>query len=233
MVLEQNWEALLESEGLGVIEPEQSYQDVGSARRKPSGKWSRLEAELNGITNPREFMCFRPSTRGFGYRSPETARGNETHTVSPQDLEGAWERLMLSLTATELEARLADRERSTIAGLDSKHRPATLKPKRVPGESKSAWMLRSRERIIGDVPQGSGPLVSEWQPPTAPYATRDAGNGPLSIKDPIVGPKEIGGSRDDDVSDYPTKVVDTHTYLPGRSPFQMSRIAASNSDITG
>ena len=226
MGLEENWEALLESEGLGLIEPEQGYQDVGSARRKPSGKWSRLEAELNGITNPKEFIC-------FGYRSPETARGNETHTVSPQDLEGAWERLMLSLTATELEARLADRERATVAGLDNFGRPAALKVRRKPGMSKAEWLALTQERIIGDVPSGTGPVASEWEPPTAPYAIRDAGNGPLSIKDPIAGPSEIGGSRDDDVSDYPTKVVDTHTYLPGRSPFQMSRIAASNSDITG
>jgi hypothetical protein len=226
MDLESNWAALLDSEGLGLIEPEQSYQDVGSARRKPSGKWSRLEAELNGITNPKEFMCFR-------YTSPETACGVESRTVTPQDLEGSWERLMLSLTATELEARLANRTRATVAGLDSKNRPATLRPKRVPGESKSAWLLRSHERIIGDVPEGTGPLASEWQPTQAPYAIRDAGNGPLSIRDPIVGPSEIGGSRDSDVSDYPIKVVDTHTYLPGRSPFQMSRFASSNSDITG
>lgn len=109
MDLESNWAALLDSEGLGLIEPEQSYQDVGSARRKPSGKWSRLEAELNGITNPKEFMCFR-------YTSPETACGVESRTVTPQDLEGSWERLMLSLTATELEARLANRTRATVAG---------------------------------------------------------------------------------------------------------------------
>ena len=225
MDLESNWESLLESEGLGPVEPLKRYQGVGSARR-PTAKWSRLESELNGITNPKEFMDWQID-------SPITACGVETHTVSPQDLDGAWERLMMSLTATELEARLADRERATVSGLDKFGRPAALKTRRKPGMKKAEWLKLNHQRIIGDVPEGTGPLVSEWQPPTAPYAIRDAGNGPLSIRDPIVGPSEIGGSRDEDVSDYPLKVVDTHTYLPGRSPFQMSRFASSNSDITG
>jgi hypothetical protein len=230
MDLASNWAALLESEGLGLIEPEQSYQGVGSARR-PTGKWSRLEAELNGITNPREFMCFRSS-------SPETVRATETHTAmpstgEPQQWGETWEALQMDLTATSKEAELADRARKYVNGLNKIGNPAGLRVKRTPGMSKAEWRRLSHERILDDVAKGTGPVASWLIPPVAPHATRDAGNGPLSIKEPIVGPREIEGSRDGDVSDYPTKVVDTHTYLPGRSPFQMSRFASSNSDITG
>ena len=139
---------------------------------------------------------------------------------------------MLSLTATELEARLANRERATVSGLDNFGRPAALKVRRKPGMSKAEWRRLTQERIIGDVPTGTGPVASEWEPPTAPHAIRDAGNGPLSIKEPIVGPSEIGGQSDGEPV-VMSPLVDTHTYLPGRSPFQMSRFASSNSDITG
>jgi hypothetical protein len=240
MDLESNWEALLESEGLGLIEPEQSYQDVGSARRKPSGKWSRLEAELNGITNPREFMCFR-------YTSPETACGVETAASSTGSEQPTYqgydddclsdtvlESLQLSLTATGLEASIADRRRGAICGLDHENRPVRLRIPRRHREPGKVWRDRILKHIIGEQPsREDGPVWSALSLALPPHATADAGSGPLSIKDPIVGPSEIGGSRDDDVSDYPIKVVDTHTYLPGRSPFQMSRFASSNSDITG
>ena len=237
---QSNWESLLESEGLGLIEPEQSYQDVGSARRKPSGKWSRLEAELNGITNPKEFICFRT-------RSPETACGVETAASSEGSQQPTYqgddddclsdsvlESLQLSLTATGLEAEIADRRRGAICGLDHENRLVRLRIPRRHREPGKVWRERILKHIIGEQPsKEDGPVWSALSLPLPPHATADAGNGPLSIKDPIVGPSEIGGSRDVDVSDYPTKVVDTHTYLPGRSPFQMSRFASSNSDITG
>ena len=69
----ENWEALLEREGLGVIEPNTYYGHVGGARR-PKKKWARLDAEVNDLQNKAEFMT----------ESPETARGFETKPSSKQ-----------------------------------------------------------------------------------------------------------------------------------------------------
>lgn len=229
---EQDWNALLESEGLGLIEPEQRYQGVGGARVKPSGKWSRLEAELNGITAPHEWIC----SWGCAH---ETALGEASNVLDepeagPKGWGNSWESLQLELTATALEAKIADRRRGSVSGLDAEQRVVRLGVRRKPGQSREQWQREKHLRIMGEPCPDTGPAVSEWISPVAPHATRDAGNGPLSIKDPIVAPREIEGGRDDgDVGTFPLKVVDTHTYLPGRSPFQMSRIASSNSDITG
>ncbi len=230
------WEHLLESEGLGVINVAPPFQ--GANYKHIKGKWARLEAELNDVTDRRQVMSVSPQT-AVGIASPSYA-GSSSEPAGLDDYESgrftefAWENMLQYFSASPLEARIADRSRGAIIGLDHEKRVIRLRTPRKPRELPRDYRKRILRHIMGDQPhKGEGPVCSEWKPPVPPHATRDAGNGPLSIKDPIVGPREIEGSRDGDVSDYPIKVVDTHTYLPGRSPFQMSRFASSNSDITG
>ena len=49
-----NWEALLESEGLGVIEVDGPYQ--GTNLKHIKGKWARLDAEINDLQSKSELM---------------------------------------------------------------------------------------------------------------------------------------------------------------------------------
>ena len=241
----KNWETLLESEGLGLIEPEQGYKSVGGGARHPKSKWARLDAKVNDLQNKAEFMT----------ESPETARGFETKPSSkqggiPDDMgyagepeywergeddqmgEDHWDDFVLSFTATAKEAEIADRRRASICGLNQHQKPVPLKPRRKTGEPGKVWRQRIRDHILGDyAAKGDGPLHSNWRPPMPPYAHTDAGNGPLSIKDQP-GP-DFGSAPRVDEPVRPSPVVDTMTYPPGRGPYQTSRYKATNSDITG
>ena len=229
----ENWENLLESEGLGVIKVDEHYQGVGGARR-PKSKWSRLDAKINDLQNRAEFMS----------ESPETAKGIATRPSAkqgglPDDMgygsgcgEDVWDDLALSMTATAKEAEIADRRRASICGLDDRNRPRGLALKRRHRELPRDWRQRVRNHILGDYAnKGDGPLRSDWRPPMPPYAHTDAGNGPLSIVDQP-GP-DFGSAPRVDEPVRMSPIVDTMTYPPGRGPYQTSRYKATNSDITG
>jgi hypothetical protein len=232
-MLVENWNNLLESEGLGVIEVEGHYQGVGGARR-PKDKWARLDAKVNDLQNRAEFMT----------ESPETAKGVETRPNAkqggiPDDMgygeeygDDVWDDLALSMTATSKEAEIADRRRASICGLDDRNRPQGLALKRKHREPGKVWRQRIRDHILGDyAAKGNGPLRSDWRPPMPPHAHTDAGNGPLSIVDQP-GP-DFGPAPRIDEPVRMSPVVDTMTYPPGRGPYQTSRYKATNSDITG
>lgn len=229
----ENWETLLKSEGLGVIEVDEHYQGVGGARR-PKSKWARLDAKFNDLQNKAEFMT----------ESPETAKGVETRPSAkqggqPDDMgygeehgDDVWDDLALSLTATSKESEIADRRRASICGLDDRNRPRGLALKRKPREPGKVWRQRIRDHILGDYAgKDNGPLRSDWKPPMPPYAHTDAGNGPLSIVDQPA--PDFGSAPRVDEPVRPSPVVDTMTYPPGRGPYQTSRYKATNSDITG
>ena len=240
----ENWETLLESEGLGLLEINTAWAGVGGARR-PKSKWARLDAEINSLQNSAEFMT----------ESPETAKGFETKPSSreggiPDDLGyggepeywergeddqlgvDRWDDLALSLTATAREAAIANRRRGSICGLDDEFRVIPLKPRRKHREPGKVWRKRIHNHILGDyASKDDGPVWSDWRPPMPPYAHTDAGNGPLSIVDQP-GP-DFGSAPRIDEPVRMSPVVDTMTYPPGRGPYQTSRYKATNSDITG
>jgi hypothetical protein len=229
----ENWETLLKSEGLGVIEISTEWAGVGGARR-PKSKWARLDAEFNNLQNRSEFMT----------ESPETAKGVETRPSGkqggmPDDMgygeefgDDVWDDLALSLTATSREAAIADRRRGSICGLDHEFRIVPLKPRRKHREPGKVWRQRILDHILGDyAAKGDGPLRSDWRPPMPPYAHTDAGNGPLSIVDQPA--PDFGSAPRIDEPVRMSPIVDTMTYPPGRGPYQTGRYMATNSDITG
>jgi hypothetical protein len=234
---QEKWDALLESEGLGIIEVDGPYK--GTDLKQIKGKWARLDAEINELQSPSEVMTNSPPTvKAVATRAASVQRGQPRDFTSDgsQDVEDSgenvWDCMALSVTASPKEAEIADRRRAAVAGLDKWGRPLGLKTKRVPGESKAAWRQRNHDRIIGEgLAKGPGPLLSDWQPPMPPYAHTDAGNGPLSIKDQP-GP-DFGSAPRIDEPVRMSPVVDTMTYPPGRGPYQTSRYMATNSDITG
>ena len=247
--LQQEWDARLESEGLGVIEVDDGYfKGVGGAK-KIKRKWARLDAELNGI---------EPGSAGVMTNSPPTADAKGTtfangRSKEPKfffdDTDAQWEALMLKLVASAKEAEIADRERGAICGLGEKYRPQGLRIKRKHREPGKAWRKRILEHIMGNTATDEdGPRFSEWvSQQMPPYAHSDAGNGPLSIVDveepayQWVASCEANWALEPEETQAETKaeevrmspIVDTMTYPPGRGPYQTSLIVQSNSDITG
>lgn len=232
------YNAKLESEGLGVIEIGGLF--VGANYKHIKGKWRRLEAELNGVTDKRQLMDVSPKT-ATGIES-DSPHGDREEPAAFDDYESGrmtsymWESMLQHFSASPLEARQADRERGAIIGLDHEKRVIPLKCRRKPSEPGKVWRKRILDRIIGDLATDEdAPAFSRFMSAiTPPHATADGGGGPLSYKGPITAPTEIeGGYIEEEISSFPEKVVDTHTYLPGRSPWQRSRIVHNNSDITG
>jgi len=246
--LQDQWEARLEAEGLGLIEPEAQFKDVGGAK-KIKRNWARLDAELNGI---------EPGSAAVMSNSPPTADANGTTfyngrskepTCAFDDLDSQWEALMLKLVATAKEAEIADRARGSVCGLDDRHRPRGLRIKRKHRELPRDHRERMYRHILGDsAKDGDGPRFSEWvSQQIPPYAHSDAGNGPLSIVDveepayQWVASCEANWALEPEETQTEKKaeeirmspIVDTMTYPPGRGPYQRSLIAQSNSDITG
>ncbi len=247
MNTKDDWEQLLESEGLGVIEVDKSYVGVGGAK-KIKRKWARLDAELNGI---------EPGSAAVMTNSPPTADARGTRisssksrepTYTPEDTDGEWERLMHRMTATAKEAEIADRARATVCGLDKWNRPQGLAIKRKPRELPRDHRDRMYRHILGDSATSDGPRFSELvRQHIPPHAHTDAGNGPLSIVDEdkpayqwvasceanwALEPEDDGAeTKTEEIRMSP--VVDTLGYPPGRGPYQTSLITQNNSDITG
>lgn len=228
----ENWEALLEAEGLGVIDVAGPYR--GDNLKHIKGKHKRLDAMLND-----------PGPSGRMSNSPVTARAVETRFANAddeqsdfddglwdddEDADNAWDLMILSLTGSPKEAQIADRRRGAVFGLDLKGRPRSGKLRKQRGENHEQFMERVADRL-GMSTEQMGPLYSPLPERKPDHAHTDAGGGPLSVID---RPKrDYGSPREEDVRMSP--VVDTDGYLPGRGPYQlqMAQRGRGNSDITG
>ena len=137
---------------------------------------------------------------------------------------------MVSFIATPKEAEIADRRRAAVFGLDAKGRPRSGKVYRQRGETDEQHAERVAERL-GMSTDLMGPVYSQWRP-AAPFASADAGSGPLAVPN---RPKPDRGSPRREEELRPSPVVDTDGYLPGRSPYQrlLAQRGVRNSDITG
>ena len=232
--LQQKWDAILESEGLGVINVGGMPSGINTAK-SIKGKHRRATAMANGFSADTAKAAF----------SYVTARGSDTRRTFAEDVNllasydsscTPLEALSYLLPATQKESELAARERQSLHGLDNQGRPLG-KVKRKAGESKAQYAERVKARIMNNVVTDSDPVayaIPKYdffkKEQGLPCAVRDGGHGPLSIKDDIK-PAKHSAPVEDDVRMSP--VVDTAGYLPGRSPFQMSRWVSHNSDITG
>lgn len=231
--LQENWDALLDAEGFGVIDVGSPYR--GDNLKQIKGKHKRLDAMVND-----------PDPSGRMTNSPVTARAVETRFANAddeqsdfddglwdddEDADNAWDLMILSLTGSPKEAEIADRRRAAVFGLDEKGRPLTGEVKRLPGESIEQHMAREAERM-GMSSDEMGPLYSPWSPPKPDHAHTNGGTGVLAM---VERPKPDYGSRRDDDGIRMSPVVDTDGYPSGRSPYQMSisRSGRHNSDITG
>jgi hypothetical protein len=227
------WDALLESEGLGVIAVDDHWHGVGV--KHITGKHRRLDCVINGV--------FKESD-GIMTNSPLTARAVETRFSDAEseqedfddglwdddeDGDDVWDMLILSLTGSPKEAEIANRRRGALFGLDDKNRPRGGKIRRQRGESDEHFMDRVAERL-GISTEQMGPAYTPWTPPKPDYATSDAGGGPLAMVD---RPKPDYGKPREEIRMSP--VVDTLGYLPGRGPYQLqlAQGGRGNSDITG
>ena len=226
-----NWEALLEAEGLGVIDVNDPYR--GDNLKHIKGKHKRLDAMLND-----------PAPSGRMSNSPVTARAVETRFANAEDeqsdfddglwdddedADNAWDLMILSLTGSPKEAEIADRRRGAVFGLDAKGRPRSGKVYRKKDETDEQYLDRVAERL-GMSTEQMGPLYSPLPQRKPDHAHSDAGGGPLNIVD---RPKRDYGNRPDEIKMSP--VVDTLGYLPGRGPYQLqiAQRGRGNSDITG
>lgn len=239
--LQAEWEAILESEGLGVIDIDRPYR--GENLKHISGKHKALDAKINGITK---------GAQGFMTNSPVTARAVETRFVDPNEAQSdfddglwdqeeiadnLWDALALSMTATRKEAELADRARGAVFGLDEKNRPRSGKVYRKRGESEADYRARVADRLglETELPDDVEYAVEKPQfynkERGLPCAHSDAVSGPLAIVD---RPKPDRGQPLSD-SLVMAPIVDTIGYPSGRSPYQISisRMGIRNSDITG
>ena len=240
------YESQLQAEGLGELDIDVERRNVNSSMQHIVGKWRRLDVQINSID---------PSSAGVMSISPLTAEATATRVTFSDDVQNGhgeggdddgdyddglhddeslgdnpWDSLTLGFIATPKEAEIANRLRGAVYGLDKWGRPISGKVYRKRGESKAEYASRVAERLQGST-NDDGPLFSVLFPCLAPYATSDAGNGPLSYKGPQRPDPLPAPDTDEPVRMSP--VVDTLGYLPGRSPFQMSRITQNNSDITG
>ena len=229
------WDALLESEGLGVIDPARNWDDASKDIKHIKGKHRRLDCVINGVSKESD---------GIMTNSPVTARAVETRFSDAEseqddfddglwdddeDGDDVWDMLMLSFIATPKEAEIADRRRGAVFGLDDKGRPRGGKTRRQRGESDEQYLERVADRL-GISTEQMGPAYTPWTPPKPDYATSDAGGGPLAMVD---RPKPDYGKPREDIRMSP--VVDTLGYPSGRGPYQLllSQGGRSNSDITG
>ena len=226
------WDALLESEGLGVIGADHWH---GADLKHIKGKHRWLDCVISGVYKESD---------GIMTNSPVTARAVETRFSdaeseqedfddglwdNDEDGDDVWDMLILSLTGSPKEAEIANRRRGALFGLDDKNRPRGGKIRRQRGESDEHFMDRVAERL-GISTEQMGPAYTPWTPPKPDYATSDAGGGPLAMVD---RPKTDYGKPREDIRMSP--VVDTLGYLPGRGPYQLqlAQGGRGNSDITG
>lgn len=233
-----DWEQVLESEGLGVIDVEHG----SSTENIPRGKMRRLDQLINSPQPSAQMAISLYTADASETRSTFSWEVNGIVGIDGTGGETLLDCLALAFLATQKEAELADRARSVSIPLDRFNRKrSTVNLTR----KQRAENIRARQRGLPE-PHCSNPFVSEPVAPKAfaipkcdfymreqglPCASSDAGSGPLSIVD---RPKPSHGQVDDEPVRM-SPVVDTEGYLPGRSPFQMSlaRGGIRNSDITG
>lgn len=230
----ENWDALLDAEGLGVIDPARNWHDASKDIKHIKGKHKRLDALLNA-----------PDPSGRMTNSPVTARAVETRFANAEDeqsdfddglwdndedADNAWDLMLLGFIATPKEAEIASRRRGAVFGLDDFGRPRSGKVYRKKGDTDEQYLQRVADRL-GISTDEMGPLYSPLPQSKPAHAHTDAGGGPLAVIDRPAS--NYGSPRDEGVRMSP--VVDTDGYLPGRSPYQMSisRSGRQNSDITG
>ena len=233
MSIFDEWNSRLEAEGLEVIVTDDHWHGVGVSHIV--GKHKRIEAAINAIEQESD---------GFMTNSPVTARAVETRFRDADDeqsewddglwdedepADNAWDLLILSLTGSPKEAEIADRRRAAVFGLDAKGRPRSGKVYRKGTETDEQYAERVAERL-GMSTDLMGPVYSQWRP-AAPFASADAGSGPLAIP---TRPKPDRGSPRRDEELRPSPIVGCLGYLPGRSPFELSlaQRGRRNSDIT-
>lgn len=229
------FEALLEAEGLGVIDPRRNWDNASKDIKHIKGKHKRLDALVN-----------EPAESGRMTNSPVTARAVDTRFISAADIDvdadfddgtfdidedadNAWDLMTMSFIATPKEAELADRKRAACFGLDDFGRPRSGKVYRKKGETDEQYRERVADRL-GIATDEMGPLYTPWRP-AVQFASADAGGGPLAVP---TRPKPDRGSPRRDEELRPSPVVDTLGYASGRSPFQLSlaQRGRRNSDIT-
>jgi hypothetical protein len=138
--LQESWDALLDAEGLGVIDVGGPYR--GDDIKQIKGKHKRLDAMIND-----------PDPSGRMINSPVTAKAVETRFANAddeqsdfddglwdddEDADNAWDLMLLSLTGSPKEAEIADRRRSYPLGLDAEHKPSQPKIRRLSKAQKGA-----------------------------------------------------------------------------------------------
>ena len=205
----EEWESVLEAEGLGVIEVDDHWHGVGFKYIK--GKHKRLDAMLNNV-EPSGMMTVSPPTAvavETRYSDAESEQSDFDDGLWDDDeiADNAWDALILSLTASPKDSELADRARGAVFGLDDFGRPRSGKVYRKKGETDEQYAERVAERL-SIATDSDGPAYTPWRPPTPQHAERDAKSGPLNIVD---RPKRDYGNRPDDIKMSP--VVDTLGYL--------------------
>ncbi len=249
MKTQREWDEFLEADGLGVIDVAPPFQ--GADYNHIKGKWRRLEAELNEVDNPKLYMEESPktvnATETSCYEGSKPPRG--WNSEDPDTFgDSVWDNLIKSFSASPQEAKVADRRRGAIIGLDHENRPVRLKIKRKHREPGKVWRRRILNHILSNTATDEdGPAFSHYRSAQPPYAHSFGGNGPLSIVDEDKPAYQWVASceanwalePDDDGAETKTEeirmspVVDTLGYLPGRGPYQTSLITQNNSDITG
>ena len=160
--------------------------------------------------------------------------------------ESALDQLAWAMTATRKEAEIADRKRGTVLGLDAAGSPRHPTQPRLTIKQKADNILA--RRAGKPEPHNKNPYFSgeatktsetRWAPLRCDYfkkeqglpcAIKDGGNGPLSIKG-MRKPEKVSDREEEEVKMSP--IVPTMYYHPGRGPYEMTLVAASNSDITG
>ena len=163
--------------------------------------------------------------------------------------ESVLDALALSLTASRKEAELADRSRQTVLGFDKWGIPLKGDRRLMLTARQRNENRRAAERGLPP-PHETNPFMTEVKVRNTdvvmraplrcdyfkkeqglPCAHSDAGNGPLAIKD---NPKqEPVSDRAEGENVRMSPLVPTLGYHPGRGPYEMSLMAAINSDITG
>ena len=234
------WDQILESEGLGVIDTE---HDTRMRDRRKLSKHQRLDAEINGIECDADgFMTLQPYTADASeVRQTFSWQVNAIVEIDGSGDDTMMDCLALSMLATEKEAEMANRRLAT-GSVDSYGRKRSRKNL---SRSQRVENLRARQRGEPE-PFTRNPFQDEIVEAKAfalpkcdyfkleqglPCASSDAGNGPLSV----VERRKSSSSAVDAEPVRMSPVVDTEGYLPGRSPFQMqlARGGRQNSDITG
>ena len=196
------------------------------------GKHRRLDAMLNDIAEGAD---------GYMTVSPQTARAVETRFRDADDeqsewddglwdedepADNAWDLLILSLRVRPKRQRLQIAGVALFLVLTTSVDPA---PARFTASAASLSSKGCRACSYAWHVHRLRVRYSQWRP-AAPFASADAGSGPLGDGDLVRSRIEVAR----DVGGAGPPVVDTDGYLPGRSPYQrlLAQRGVRNSDIT-